>query len=176
MIQLQNNDQDDALPSISGGELNGEYIFHQLHFHWGHDDTRGSEHVIDNIRYEAELHIVHYNSKYSSFDEASGYPDGLAVLAVMIEPSKWDHIAFRHIEHFEQIIHPDGHPVSPLSRPISLNDLLPDETDSFYRYVGSLTTPSCNEAVIWTVFDTPISLSQRQVIIKKYLPDLYYFK
>ena len=36
-------------------------------------------------RTAAEIHLVHFNSKYSSEEEAQKFPDGLAVLAVMIE-------------------------------------------------------------------------------------------
>lgn len=44
---------------------------------------------------------------------------------------------------------------------ISLDDLLfgVDRT-KYYRYLGSLTTPACNEAVVWTVFKDPIMVSK----------------
>jgi len=164
MLQLKKNEQNDNFPFISDGGLDDVYIFQQLHFHWGKDDARGSEHLINNTRAQAELHMVHYNSKYDSFAIAAKHPDGLAVLAILMERSEFDNVAFRHIEHFEHITHPGGN-VTFLTKPISLDDLLPDETDSFYRYSGSLTTPVCNEVVMWTVFDTPITISERQVVI-----------
>lgn len=34
---------------------------------------------------------------------------------------------------------------------------------NYYRYKGSLTTPGCTEAVIWTLFENPIPLSIEQV-------------
>jgi carbonic anhydrase len=46
---------------------------------------------------------------------------------------------------------------------VSLKDLLPRQTTSFYRYSGSLTTPNCDETVIWTVFDNPVKISEKQV-------------
>ena len=38
-----------------------------------------------------------------------------------------------------------------------------------FRYEGSLTTPTCNEAVMWTVFDKPltINLETRDLITKR---------
>jgi len=34
---------------LSGGPLIGEYVFHQLHFHWGNNDSVGSEDTINNL-------------------------------------------------------------------------------------------------------------------------------
>ena len=44
-----------------------------------------------------------------------------------------------------------------------LSALLPGDMDTFYRYAGSLTTPPCSESVVWTVFPSPIPISEQQV-------------
>jgi carbonic anhydrase len=46
----------------------------------------GSEHTVDGKEYSGELHLVHWNkTKYGSFAEALGQPDGLAVLGVFLQ-------------------------------------------------------------------------------------------
>lgn len=47
MISVDSGDR----PTISGGPLSGTYEFSQLHFHWGQNDTIGSEDLIDGHRY-----------------------------------------------------------------------------------------------------------------------------
>lgn len=37
-----------------------------------------------------QIHVVHYNTKYDSFKEAMGHPDGLAVLGAFLEVSPVD--------------------------------------------------------------------------------------
>lgn len=110
-LQIHKDDGDERdLPYIKDGGLSDRYIFYQLHFHWGSNNRIGSEHRIANKRYThlisslffcflflylfderypAELHIVHYGQKYDNFTEASKHPDGLAVLAVLIEVNKF---------------------------------------------------------------------------------------
>ncbi|XP_076364076.1 carbonic anhydrase 6-like isoform X2 [Tachypleus tridentatus] len=80
-VQL-NIEEDENVPMIKNGGLEGNYKFQQLHFHWGNEDSMGSEHTVDDKTYCMEMHLVHYNSKYRS-DEAIKYPDGLAVVAVL---------------------------------------------------------------------------------------------
>lgn len=42
--------------------------------------------------------------------------------------------------------------------------ILPQENMSrYFRYSGSLTTPNCSEAVTWTLFESTIPLSRKQV-------------
>lgn len=38
-------------------------------------------------RYSAEVHMVHYNTKYDNFSQAVAFQDGLAVLAIMVDVS-----------------------------------------------------------------------------------------
>ncbi|XP_046637027.1 carbonic anhydrase 2-like isoform X1 [Daphnia pulicaria] len=163
-LQIHKDDGDDRdLPYIKDGGLSDRYIFYQLHFHWGSNNRIGSEHRIANKRYPAELHMVHYNSKYGTFSEALSHEDGLAVFGIMIELQPRDNIAFRHLEQFDNIIDPSIAKSDALRYSVPLSDLLPDNTDSFFRYNGSLTTGDYNEDVIWTIFDTPIAISERQL-------------
>ena len=45
----------------------------------------------------------------------------------------------------------------------SIRSLMPPVTSKYFRYEGSLTTPSCDQSVVWTVFVLPSYLSKSQV-------------
>ena len=47
----------------------------------------------------------------------------------------------------------------------ALNDAFMVPTDKFFHYNGSLTTPTCNEAVQWVVFTGVTMISHDQVKI-----------
>ena len=67
------------------------------------------------------------------------------------------------IKHLTEVTHEGDQVIIP--EPLSFHDILPDDTSSFYRYAGSLTTPNCDEIVIWTVFATSYFLSSNQVYL-----------
>lgn len=49
-------------------------------------------------------------------------------------------------------------------KPFALLDLLPKHNMSqYYRYYGSLTTPPCSQAVVWTLYEVPVYISWSQV-------------
>lgn len=75
----------DFKPTITGGPLTGSYEFAQLHYHWGIDDTCGSEDKINNKTYPLELHLVFYKKEYSDVNSAMGHCDGLCVLGCLFE-------------------------------------------------------------------------------------------
>lgn len=149
-------------PYIRSGALPNKYYFHSLHFHWGADSTTGSEHLINAKQFPAEMHLVHYNRRYGSLTEAVNYPDGLAIIGVMIEVSDTDNENFKAIVDNLPLIAADGDETE-LSG-VTLAQLMPvDKTLSrFHRYAGSLTTPACNEVVTWTVLEKTVSMSEAQ--------------
>lgn len=57
----------------------------------------------------------------------------------------------------DQVNHP-----TPLS-PVVVKHFLPRDLAGFYRYEGSLTTPDCNEGIVWTIFTNTIPISEAQV-------------
>ena len=61
------------------------------------------------------------------------------------------------------ITEPNAESVVPSADLFPLINLLPADTGSFARYEGSLTTPSCSEAVIWTVFTDKLKVTQAEV-------------
>ena len=49
-------------PYLCKGPLEGNYVFAQVHFHWGENEMRGSEHFVDGARFKnfiASLNPVH---------------------------------------------------------------------------------------------------------------------
>uniref|UniRef100_A0A8C9EXS7 Alpha-carbonic anhydrase domain-containing protein n=1 Tax=Pavo cristatus TaxID=9049 RepID=A0A8C9EXS7_PAVCR len=130
----------------------------QLHFHWGSPSTNGSEHTVDGQQLPMELHIVHINIKYRTLGEAKGHPSGLAVLGCFFQVgckspnSNYNTIigGLRNISHAGQAV--------DLASTFRLGTLLPHvaQLSRYYRYQGSLTTPDCSEAVIWTLFEEPL--------------------
>ncbi|XP_071959579.1 carbonic anhydrase 2-like [Antedon mediterranea] len=152
--------------SVSGGGLGGTYNTDQFHFHWGSSDAVGSEHKLNNAQYPAEMHMVHYNSIYSSTTDAieQGGSTGLAVLGFFFQVSNEDNSNFETLlNSLTNVQEEEATYDIPANDVFTLESLLPDNLGEFYRYNGSLTTPNCAEAIIWTMFKEPISLSSSQI-------------
>uniref|UniRef100_A0A1B6C4J9 Alpha-carbonic anhydrase domain-containing protein n=1 Tax=Clastoptera arizonana TaxID=38151 RepID=A0A1B6C4J9_9HEMI len=67
-------------PHLSGGPLLNNYVFSQLHFHWGIDENEGSDHTIDGISYPMEMHVVFFKSTYLTQEAALKENDGVIIL------------------------------------------------------------------------------------------------
>ena len=78
-----NLDSPDKNVKIRGGPLKHKYSFYAMHWHWGRDNTCGSEHLVNGQKTALELHCIFINEKYPTIDLALKNRDGLAVLAVL---------------------------------------------------------------------------------------------
>ncbi|XP_063749946.1 LOW QUALITY PROTEIN: carbonic anhydrase 4-like [Eleginops maclovinus] len=151
---------------ISGGGLSDTYDSLQFHLHWGNGSSvPGSEHTVNGKRYAMELHIVHSKATYGGNTTlAVKDSTGLAALGFFIEimsgnetgqPAKWNLLS----SYLSNIITKGSS--FPIPAGISVDDLLVGvDRAKYYRYLGSLTTPTCNEAVVWTLFKDPIKVSK----------------
>ncbi|KAK7925782.1 hypothetical protein WMY93_008092 [Mugilogobius chulae] len=148
---------------LSGGALPGIYRAENFHFHWGREGNPGSEHTIDGERLPMEMHIVHIKEPYGSLAEAEHDMAGIALLAFLFEESADDH------PHLDTVIEALGRVQNNGSSSVLVNFRLTDivpaaaELHSYYRYVGSMTTPGCEQAVSWTVFQRTLPVSSRQL-------------
>ncbi|XP_013860877.1 carbonic anhydrase 1 [Austrofundulus limnaeus] len=150
---------DNDSSTLKGGPISGTYRLKQFHFHWGSTDGAGSEHTVDGKKYPAELHLVHWNTKYASFSEAANKPDGLAVVGVFLTIGSDNPNLQKLIDAFsairtkgKQTSFADFNPATLL--PSSLH---------YWTYDGSLTTPPLLESVTWIVCKEPISISSAQM-------------
>jgi len=121
---------------------NTEYRLLQFHFH------TPSEHLVNGHSFPMEMHLVHTNT--------SGE---LAVIGVLIEEGK-KHKTFANIIK-NAPLHIGEVEIS--GKHINISDLLPDETEEYFNYAGSLTTPPCSEGVNWFVMEESITFSKKQI-------------
>ncbi len=126
-------------------ELNGEtFKLLQFHFHGK------SEHTVDGKRYNMVAHFVHQNPKTKQ----------LAVIAVFFKEGKKNPV-------LDTVINGIGKEVK-----IDPADLLPSDTQHYFHYVGSLTTPPCSENVQWYLLKKPLEASKEQIeAFRKYYVD-----
>uniref|UniRef100_A0A336L6Y0 CSON001164 protein n=1 Tax=Culicoides sonorensis TaxID=179676 RepID=A0A336L6Y0_CULSO len=149
------------MPIVSGGPLTGPYQFAQLHFHWGDNDTYGSEDLIEGHSFPMELHAVFYKMEYGSVKSAMSHEDGLTVLAFFFEISDDDNENYMEFtELLDQIVEPRTSAV--FTKQPSFGELFATDFTHYYTYNGSLTTPPCSEIVTWIDFAHPIYLSHNQ--------------
>ncbi|HEX6180679.1 MAG TPA: carbonic anhydrase family protein [Chitinophagaceae bacterium] len=119
------------------------YMLKQFHFH------TPSEHTLDEKHAPMEMHFVHQAQDGS-----------LAVMAVLFKEGKVtnENLA-KIIAHLPNIKGEAKH-VKDVN--LQLNMHLPEENHA-YHYIGSLTTPPCNEGVQWLVLKDPVQLTRNQV-------------
>lgn len=150
-------------PHLSGANLKSEYVFEQMHLHWP------SEHTVDGLHGPLELHLVHYNKQYENFSIAVQHDDGVAVVSVLFELSRYDNPELKPIvKATKEALH-RIRKITPIQEKLTPSLFLPTDHSSYYHYQGSLTTPACQESVMWFVLKGNCPVSKAQVNVFKRL-------
>jgi carbonic anhydrase len=148
--------------SIKGAGLSGDYILEQFHFHWGPNNSEGSEHLLNGKAFSMELHLVHRKSEFANVSEALKEAGGVAVIGVFVEvvdEMEPNPIFSDLIDNFDRVPFEGNVTVLSIS---NISRLLPTSS-KYYRYQGSLTTPPCTEGVAWFVYDESVKINNAQI-------------
>ncbi|KAJ9559006.1 hypothetical protein OSB04_013620 [Centaurea solstitialis] len=144
---LENSGHDMKLRWSEGAghiHINGtDYQLNQFHWH------TPTEHTINGKRFNLELHLVHQSTDGKvavvGIMYKIGRPDSLLS---MLKPYLKALASTKDVETSVGIINP---------RDIKIG------SRKYYRYIGSLTTPPCDENVIWTIVKKVRTVSREQV-------------
>lgn len=115
------------------------------------------------FRFGLELHIVSHNQRYKNFSEAVQNKQGVAVLGVLFHISDQANLMLKNILDSAESVKDEPGQSNDIKGSFSPIQLLPANRSSYFRYEGSLTTPSCDEAVIWTVLDNTVPFAIAQI-------------
>ena len=157
-VSILVTDSPNSYPTLSGGPLNStEYYLTQAVFHWGSDNSQGSEHSIRGTTYPMEMQLIHQTSSQEG--------GSLVVTSFLFEVAEEDNPFLVPLATALKNIRTPGSETRLDPDTVFSLDLLIQDSISgpYFTYSGSLTYPPCTEVKQYLVFRVPLDISGTQL-------------